>query len=73
MSEEMNYLKWKINNLLRGDAMMTTDNKEIPPEKRLKKMKAVEEMKHYIDNYEENMKLINFAKDYKSRLDDDWR
>jgi len=73
ISDEISYLKWKINNLLRGDAMMMTDDKGIPPEKRLGRMKAIEEIKHYIDNYEENMKLINFAKDYKSRLDDDWR
>ena len=73
MSKEIDYLKWKINNLLRGDAMMVTDNKSIPLEERLKKMNAIEEMKNYIDNYEQNMKLINFEKKYHSRIEDDER
>ena len=72
-NEEINYVKKQLNNSLRGSAMLLKNNITISGEEKLKKMKAIEQMKNYIDNYEENMKLIDYAKKYHYLMEDDCR
>ena len=71
--KDIEYVKMQLNNSLRGNAMLLKDNSTISGEEKLKKMKAIEEMKKYIDNYEENIKLINYAKKYHYLFEDDGR
>ena len=71
--KQKDYLMLKINNVLKGDAMSTKNDKNMSSKEKLERMNAIENLKHYIDNYEENMKLINQAKEYNLRIEDDGR
>ena len=71
--DQKDYIILKINNVLKGDAMMTKDDSSMSPDEKRARMNAIESLKHYIDNYEENMKLISQAKEYNLRIEDDGR
>lgn len=71
---EKEFLIAKLNNVLRSDAStLVTKLNILSPEKTKERMQAIEELKHYIDNYEENMKLIHQAKEDNLRMEDDGR
>ncbi len=70
---QKDYLISKIYNVLRGDAFMTKNDRSMSSKDKIERMNAIESLKHYIENYEENMKLISQAKDYNLRMEDDGR
>lgn len=71
---EKEYIIIQLNNVLKSDAsVLATKLNILSPEKTKERMQAIEELKHYIDNYEENMKIINQVKCDNLRMEDDGR
>ena len=71
--EQKMYIKCQIKNVLKGDALRTIEDRTTSPEQKIVQMEVIEEFKKYIDNYDENIKLIKQAKIYNERIEDDLR
>ena len=63
----------KLENTLKGDAFLITENKTLPNEVRQERMKLIEEFLIYIRNYDKNKQLIWEYEDLKMRMIDDGR
>ena len=67
------YILIQLENVLRGDALRVIEDRiESPEEKRIH-MGVIEDIKNYLNNYNENMNSIQQAREYNERLDDDLR
>ena len=67
-NEQIEFILYQLNNVLRGDALRAMENKTISAEEKKKKLQAIEEMKNYLDNFEKN---TEFLKAYNERIIDD--
>lgn len=63
----------KLENTLKGDAFLITENKTLSDEVRQERMKLIEEFLIYIRNYDKNKQLIWEYEDLKMRMIDDGR
>lgn len=60
---------WKLKNVLRGHAMIITEETYIPDQERKEQMQTIEDLVHFLDNYDENMAILKRLKEPKT--DDD--
>ena len=65
---------WKMNNVLRGQAMFIREDRMTPYLERLQEMEVIETLKHFLDNYDEYKQVIldyehNKNKEEKERED----
>lgn len=60
---------WKLKNVLRGHAMIITEGTYIPDQERKEQMQTIEDLVHFLDNYDENMAILKQLKEQKT--DDD--
>lgn len=60
---------WKLKNVLRGHAMIITEGTYIPDQERKEQMQTIEDLVHFLDNYDENMAILKQLKEPKT--DDD--
>lgn len=49
---------WKMNNVLRGQAMFVKEDTITPAEDKLEYMKIIESFKQYLDHYDEYNQVI---------------
>lgn len=49
---------WKMNNVLRGQAMFVKEDTITPTEDRLEYMKIIESFKQYLDHFDEYSQVI---------------
>ena len=49
---------WKLRNVLRGHAMIITESNYLSDEDRKEQMATIEDMVHFLDNYDENMAVL---------------
>ena len=49
---------WKMNNVLRGQAMFVKEDTITPTEDRLEYMKIIESFKQYLDHFDEYNQVI---------------
>ena len=49
---------WKMNNVLRGQAMFVKENTITPAEDKLECMKIIESFKQYLDHFDEYNQVI---------------
>lgn len=49
---------WKMNNVLRGQAMFIREDRMTPYLERLQEMEVIETLKHFLDNYDEYKQVI---------------
>lgn len=49
---------WKMNNVLRGQAMFVKDDTITPAEDKLEYMKIIESFKQYLDHFDEYNQVI---------------
>lgn len=49
---------WKMNNVLRGQAMFVKEDTIIPAEDKLEYMKIIESFKQYLDHFDEYNQVI---------------
>ena len=73
MEENIEYLKWQLVNVLKGDALRIKEDKQKSPEKELEQLRYIEAMKNYIENYEKNIEFIQNEKEQALRMEDDGR
>lgn len=52
------YILWKMHNVLRGQAMFIREDTISTPEEKLAEMKVVEQLVHFLDNYDENIAVL---------------
>ena len=55
----------KLKNVLRGDAMSIIDATYMSFEDKKERMKTIEEIKIFLDDYDNNMKILKEAKKIK--------
>ena len=67
------YIFVQLDNVLRGDALRVIEDRTESPEDKKIYMGVIEDIKKYLNNYNENMKYIHQAKEYNKRMDDDLR
>ena len=67
------YILMQLENVLRGDALRVLEDRIESPEDKRIHMGVIEDIKKYLNNYNENMNFIQQAKEYNERLDDDLR
>lgn len=60
---------WKLKNVLRGHAMIITEGTYISDQERKEQMQTIEDLVHFLDNYDENMAILKRLKEPKT--DDD--
>lgn len=49
---------WKLKNVLRGHAMIITESNYLSPDDRKEQMATIEDMVHFLDNYDENIAIL---------------
>ena len=49
---------WRLHNVLKGQAMFIREDKYSPVEDRLEEMKVVEQLVKFLDNYDENVSVL---------------
>ena len=49
---------WKLRNVLRGHAMIITESNYLSPDDRKEQMATIEDMVHFLDNYDENIAIL---------------
>ena len=49
---------WKLRNVLRGHAMIITESNYLSDEDRKEQMATIEDMVHFLDNYDENIAIL---------------
>lgn len=49
---------WKLHNVLRGQAMFIREDTISSPEDKLEEMKVIEQLVHFLDNYDENIAVL---------------
>lgn len=49
---------WKMNNVLRGQAMFIREDSITPFLERVEEMEVIETLKHFLDNYDEYKQVI---------------
>ena len=49
---------WKLKNVLRGHAMIITESNYLSDEDRKEQMATIEDMVHFLDNYDDNMTVL---------------
>lgn len=49
---------WKLHNVLRGQAMFIREDTISSPEYKLEEMKVIEQLVHFLDNYDENIEVL---------------
>ena len=52
------YILWKMHNVLRGQAMFIREDTIRTPEEKLEEMKIIEQLVHFLDNYDENILVL---------------
>ena len=52
------YILWKMHNVLRGQAMFIREDIIRTPEEKLEEMKVIEQLVHFLDNYDENILVL---------------
>lgn len=52
------HILWKMHNVLRGQAMFIRENTISTPEEKLEEMKVIEQLVHFLDNYDENIEVL---------------
>lgn len=52
------YMLWKMHNVLRGQAMFIREDTISTPEEKLAEMKIVEQLVKFLDNYDENVSVL---------------
>ena len=58
---------WKLKNVLRGHAMIITEGTYIPDQERKEQMQTIEDLVHFLDNYDEDMAFLKQMKKKKTR------
>lgn len=58
---------WKLKNVLRGHAMIITEGTYISDQERKEQMQTIEDLVHFLDNYDENMAFLKQMKKKKTR------
>ena len=49
---------WKLKNVLRGHAMIITESNYLSPDDIKEQMATIEDMVHFLDNYDENIAIL---------------
>lgn len=52
------FILWKMHNVLRGQAMFVREDTIRTPEEKLEEMKVIEQLVHFLDNYDENILVL---------------
>lgn len=52
------FILWKMHNVLRGQAMFVREDTIRTPEEKLEEMKVIEQLVHFLDNYDENIAVL---------------
>ena len=58
---------WKLKNVLRGNAMIITEADYMSAEERKEQMQTIEDLVHFLDNYDEDMAFLKQMKKKKTR------
>lgn len=58
---------WKLRNVLRGHAMIITEADYMSAEERKEQMQTIEDLVHFLDNYDEDMAFLKQMKKKKTR------
>lgn len=58
---------WKLKNVLRGHAMIITEGTYISDQERKEQMQTIEDLVHFLDNYDEDMAFLKQMKKKKTR------
>ena len=58
----MDFTIWRLNNALKGQAMLCKDSNYLTPEEKLAEMEAIENMVKYINGYYKNIQVLEQAK-----------
>lgn len=58
---------WKLRNVLRGHAMIITESNYLSDEDRKEQMATIEDMVHFLDNYDDNMAVLKHSNKDKTQ------
>ena len=58
---------WKLRNVLRGHAMIITESNYLSDEDRKEQMATIEDMVHFLDNYDDNMAVLKQSNKNKTQ------
>ena len=53
---------WKLNNVLRGHAMMIRDDKSIDPNDRKEQMQVIEQLVNFLKDYDNNIAILDIVR-----------
>lgn len=67
--DPMQFTIWRLNNALKGQAMLCKDANYLKPEEKMAELEAIEKMLKYINSYYDNMQILERLrqKDEKER------
>ena len=63
------YLLYKLQNVLRADASNTLEDRMISLEEKKERIKVIEELKKFLDDYDYNMSLFKKAKAQEKNIE----
>lgn len=53
---------WKLNNVLRGHAMMIRDDKSMDPNDRKEQMQVIEQLVNFLKDYDNNIAILDVVR-----------
>lgn len=53
---------WKLNNVLRGHAMMVRDDRQLSDEDRREQMMVIEQMVNFLKDYDNNIAILDLTR-----------
>lgn len=56
--DPMQFTIWRLNNALKGQAMLCKDAHYLKPEEKMAELEAIEKMLKYINGYYDNVQLL---------------
>lgn len=53
---------WKLNNVLRGHAMLIRDDKTMDPKDRKEQMQVIEQLVNFLKDYDNNIAILDVVR-----------
>lgn len=53
---------WKLNNVLRGHAMMIRDDKSMDPNDRKEQMQVIEQLVNFLKDFDNNIAILDVVR-----------